>query len=966
MPGLLDTYQIQISNDAAPNRSPVHTIKSRHTYATAPQRRVRPRPSPRTQRIAGASAVRLSSQESLDYDRWLMKTYATKTAGIMSAEESSLTRSLYTDIPYDPANTTTRPTTDVAQDKNESTFLSVQPWQQSNTNANTNTNTSTSTSTSTNRTRTPLSVYDWREDPDRFGHVHAKEWQKQHPYTKKNIVALVPNSKAKKEVMTILAESVLSRKKHYNDLVIAREEHKRIRDLLNAQFLDKLDIRFRGLAFEALPFEEALGIQTVVDQRLHAHFHGLLCKYLFDMCGESDVTSLVEEVDLAFHPVSKIKQVPSDLEQLFRHSETTVDTIVLQFERSLMENRIRRETAYRSKLEYVLKRHREECRIARDNMNILEKIVYKSTEQLSDIQLEHEKSRKGIKQVNGEVDIKRKELRDERRAFKKRLEKSQQQVADDQQWQQELERIQARTVKVTKAAAAKSRTSAMKVVSKTQARKKTLLLAEQMYQDKRLGPYKVAADKIFKATGVDSVEKILSTFQDQSKKELLMSELTEEKEAEKADKTVLLGRLRKVLQRGMVAGVHVQHKNDGNIEGAEASLDHAAKSLLISTEKVVQREKLANSCKAGVLSLCFKLGIPENISGRHILESLDRLENVLVEMLEASYKTVGDSKYIAQTYVNSAQWARAGDEGRLDEWNVAAVVKQPQQMPPTSPMATTSQSNAHENIGNVQDHHPYETELRKKMISMEGSDSTLKSPCDSPNNIRISPTKKPQQNFTLNMHDGVLSVVKIRSTNYILQQEQEDELLKDEDLMESEGVNKDDENGEDKNKMDKMDVLPHLLTPSDLEGFLMDATGETITSPRELYTSPSPPAPPRNRLHNKQADNEFDKVRRVQKWSTMAIVQSYKKKLRRNLKDAQLAKQEGRFDDANFLETSPLPKLKTRTHTHQLTALHEALMKEQAEKEARTHTHHSHKKHHHKKHHKKKSGNSTGIHVTKT
>lgn len=65
----------------------------------------------------------------------------------------------------------------------------------------------------------------------------------------------------------------------------------------NSSFLDKLDIRFNGLAFEALPFEEALGIQTVVDQRLHAHFHGLLCKYLFDLCGEPEVTSLIEEVD---------------------------------------------------------------------------------------------------------------------------------------------------------------------------------------------------------------------------------------------------------------------------------------------------------------------------------------------------------------------------------------------------------------------------------------------------------------------------------------------------------------------------------------------------------------------------------------------------------------------------------------------------------------------------------------------
>ena len=49
----------------------------------------------------------------------------------------------------------------------------------------------------------------------------------------------------------------------------------------------------------------------------------------------------------------------------------------------------------------------------------------------------------------------------------------------------------------------------------------------------------------FSETGVDSVEKILTTFQDQAKKEAMMNELTREKEVERADKITLLARLRK-------------------------------------------------------------------------------------------------------------------------------------------------------------------------------------------------------------------------------------------------------------------------------------------------------------------------------------------------------------------------------------------------------------------------------------
>ena len=89
------------------------------------------------------------------------------------------------------------------------------------------------------------------------------------------------------------------------------------------------------------------------------------------------------------------------------------------------------------------------------------------------------------------------------------------------------------------------------------------------------------------------MEKILTTFQDQAKKEAMMNELTREKEVERADKITLLARLRKVLQRGMVAGVHVP-QNDGNIESVEASLEHAKKLLANSQNKVMQREHLYN------------------------------------------------------------------------------------------------------------------------------------------------------------------------------------------------------------------------------------------------------------------------------------------------------------------------------------------------------------------------------------
>ena len=970
MPGLLDSYQIQFASNPTSTSATPTTKPPRRAYATAPQRRVRPRPSPRTQRIAGASAIKLSSQESLDYDQWLMKKYTD-----VSLPKSPNMQS--TSPPYDPANSmyrnhrSTNFQVDVSnpvQNKNNSNnnrntnhnhnnhmplnntqHLAIQPWQD---------NIDTDLDDTSTRSNSP--AYEFYEDPDRFGHVHAQKYTEKHPNNTNNISALVPNSKAKKQVLKILSESVLQRKKQYNGLVIRREELKRIRDTLNSSFLDKLDIRFNGLAFEALPFEEALGIQTVVDQRLHAHFHGLLCKYLFDLCGEPEVTSLIEEVDYAFHSVSLVRPVPNELEQLFRNTESTVETILISFQRDLMENRIKRQVNYKSKMTHILKRHREECRIARDNMTILESIVVESTDELGEIHLNYEKSMKGIEQINLEVEKRKRILSDRRKSRKIRLEKSKRQVADDKQWQEELEKIQAKTKKIAKSAASKSRTSAMKSVSKTQTRKKTLLMAEQMYQSKRLGPYKLAADKIFHATGVDSVDKILSTFQDQSKKESLMTELTEEKECEKADKTVLLGRLKKVLQRGMVAGiagveVHT-NKADGNIEGVEASLDHAAKGLLVSTEKVVQREKLANSCKAGVSSLCFKLGISEKSGGnrtpggsRKIMESLDRLETVLVGMLEASYKTVGETKYVALNYEQHWGDDRPGDRAPIQ-----------QQIPPTSPVARIKDEKEDHDV----DHHPYETELRKRMMSMEGLDTALKSPCDSPNNIRISPTKKLRHNFTLNVKDGKLTVEKIRSAALDLEEEERTVLHDDQNTAKESDGN---------NQMQSPDMLPHLLGPSDLESFLLDTIGEynppiksssrssfviqsdgSLISPSATAATtaaatgadvdaasislpinqnatshsltesnhPVPTVPPRRPKRSR------DEAVKQMKWSTAVIVDSYRKKLKNLKKEAKLAKSEGRFDDANFIESSPVPKLRTRTHTHQLTALHQALVDE--------------------------------------
>ena len=1092
--GLLDAYKIQFANSSLASTNTTTTTTT-PTSPHQPRRRVvRPRPSPRTQRIAGASAeaLRLSSQESREYDQWLIQQYTnygnnTATSPPTSPPHSSRHTTKKNDnndlttLPYDPANSPVhlraysqqrlqqqervqqhqqrqqqqqrqhhhqhhhhhqqqlrhRDLTPSSTPVSLTSFahhhdpLTVQPWEQDN-------NTTTRSHASSEGPSRQSSLRS--KDPDRFGHQHAKWYndlktntqvwtdnsnQNNANHTKGLPHALVPNSKAKQQVLTIVSESVLQRKKTFNGLVLKRAELKRTRDMLNAKFLDKLNIRFRGLAFEVLPFEEALGIQSVVDHRLHRYFHQKLQQYLFDLDGEQDITALVDEVDHAFHTINVIRPVSSELVTLFRAPDTTAETVFLNFRRKLIENRIKYETRYTNQLIYMFKRKEEENRVLNDNMATLNDAVLKATEQCEEVRLSYQTAKKNILQKVKEASKLKKTLYNVETLHEKMLEKSQRQVNDDRQWQQELEKIQQETTMVAKKAAAQSRSSAMKIISKVHVRKKTLLMAEKMYQDQRLGPYKDAADKIFKATGVDSVEKILATFQDQSKKEMIMKELTEEKEIEKHDKSMLLKRLRKVLQRGMVAGVHVQ-QSDGNIESVEASLDHASKHLQVATERVVTKEKLTNSCKAGVLSLCFKVGIKEN-NERNLLETLDQLEHELVRILQASYKTVGQDTFdVHRRRSSSGPMAnRLGTALTTSESNasMAAAAKvnlehHPSVAVPVVPVvpvipvpvaaaAAAAAQVEHRAEAPQEHHHPYETVLRKQMIAMHGSPTSLKSPCDSPNNIRISPTKKK-----LSMNAKLL-VANLNGVNGFDLNKTQVGGNNDSDGEEDEAAN--DEllclDGEE----DVLDVLPHLLTPNELEGFLKETmdgcntgargargaarrqaknatnkldkyksgtigAGITLTSATSLaemgkegmaagkrflrrHTTqqggteqlpPPPPPPPKEQQDWSRSlrgngkrdvldvlDEDLIEHRRVQKWSTTTIVEAYRKKLKTLYREAQVAKAEGRFDDAQFIEKTPIPKLKTRTHTHQLMALHEALVA-QKEKE---------KKHHHKKHH---------------
>ena len=989
--GLLDSFQIQFSRETTPS-SKHKTQPIRRTYATAPQRRVRPRPSPRTQRIAGASAeaLRLSSQESLQYDQWLVSQYANTNT---SASVSPSTKSSLRHMPYDPANTVPlRATLTVAMEaattRTSSTKMCVdqhqqqqhegededeehiQPWDNEPT-----------AEIEFHGTRSSTPDYHRSDDPDRFGHEHQKKYNEKHAasFRKGKVQALVPNSKAKKEVLAIISKSVVDRKRECNDYVLERKRLMRIRDELNQHFTDKLDIRFRGLQFEALEFEQALGMQIVVDQRLHAYFHGLLCKYLFDLDDDEGATSLVDEIDSSFYALSVTEPIPQELATLFHNEESTVDRVLYAAKRELIEARIRWEIKYKSLMMFMLKRVQEEVRLKKERMSKLTLLVDAASEQVVHLRTGLIQAKKGAKQISLEERQEFKKLKNMKKLHTSMLEKSQRQVEDDERWQIELERAQQKTKRIAQVAAAKSRTSAMKVASISQAKKKTLINLEQMYQEQRMGPYKKAAQKIFDATGVDSVEKILETFQDQAKKELIMRELTEEKEQEKVDSSMLLQRLRKVLSRGMVAGMDQPRSHpDGNIEGVEASLDHSKKILHDTTEKLVQREQLANSAKAGISSLCFKLGIKED---KDMHKTLNKLEKSLVNMLETSYKTVGEQQYGGITIGTGDDVLNIIESARRTAVRLRKSSKA--QVTSSSPLSLSKEMN-HNNESSDYDHHPYETELRKKMLQMDSDSMLLRlsSPCDSPNNIRISPTKKPLA-VSMTMRGGKLVVEKVRQTYDF---ENDHQLLRGDPTENGDSDADEGGAGEEGGKGEDIAALPNLLgVPAELEKSLRDTIGEyssakggplsrsqsnrqqslspvrddgegekksTSTSGREgggrrrkESSSISPPPPP------PRQPNDVSDARRIVKWSTTTIVDSYRKKFKKLQKAAQLAQQEGRFEEANFVESIPL--LKTRQNAHQMTLAMLKREKEEASEEENHHSKHSHHHHHHHHHHHK-------------
>lgn len=430
-----------------------------------------------------------------------------------------------------------------------------------------------------------------------------------------------------------------------------------------------------------------------------------------------------------------------------------------------------------------------------------------------------------------EVRALHRKLQKQRTLHRSMLEKSHRIVADDEIWQRELEAFKASQVRVAHKAQSVARTANMKKISMKQAKRSVLLMAEQMYHDKRLAPYKDAADRIFRETGVDSVEKILTTFQDQAKKEGLMSELTREKEVERADRVTLLARLRKVLQRGMVAGVHVP-QNDGNIESVEVSLEHAKKSLFTSQKKVVLREHLCNETIAGVSSLCIKVGIPEP-RGLRLADTLSELERVLLNMLDKSYRVVGEETSVPMRKDKITESGGLDESGILSTSTSSSVSRSASRRPSWAGAATeddgkelqviTGEANGadgadkidvgghsvgkkdNKNISNNSNANTstsdqkvakMESQLRLRMLS---AGKLLPSPRDSPNNIRV---KTRTRHSIADFPDEYTPLTTLSNAD----------------------VNATD--AYDAAQDDIMDVLPHMLTPASLEGYLRDAVGE--------------------------------------------------------------------------------------------------------------------------------------------
>ena len=748
-------------------------------------------------------------------------------------------------------------------------------------------------------------------NPDRFGHETAKRYDADLKASGRTIrpTPLVPNSKSKKEVEELISSRVLSQKNEYNELCMERSRLEKMHSELNNKFLQKLDIRFSGLAFEVLPFEQALGVKSVVDKRLHKEFHKRVFDFVLSItAAELPATSLVDEVDTVMGK-SGMPLMPY-YEALFHNPMETAETILKDAERLIVANRIFAQAHTARSLDMVHKRKMRELQQRKEHIEDLNHLFGNSKNHLKELKSDLIVAKKEGIRLGKNLQQLRHKLRRQRMLHRTMMEKSRRIIADDEVWQRELEHFNHSIEKVARNAQTVARTANLKKVSMKQAKKSVLLMAEQMYHDKRLAPYKNAADRIFRETGVDSVEKILTTFQDQTKKESLMNELVREKEVERADKITLLARLRKVIQRGTVAGVHVP-QNDGNIESVEASLEHAKKLLATSRKKLVLRETLSNECIAGVSSLCAKLGLPQP-RGHRMIETLNVLEETLVSMLGKAYKAME----------------------RKEENKISSKNEQTRDSKSKDASLFASDENNHiteggeANCDNQGRTTKIEMRLHKQILS---SGKLLSSPCDSPNNIRV---KVRRRGSSTKMEGKVDTNILAANSDHVIEYD------------------------------DAMDVLPNMLTPASLEGYLRDAVGDytridpseydkkgRITTPRlaqsfkvvDTAIEPDAASDPKSTTSGKaennkieenvhgesaevySADLEVQQLRLVQKWGSATVVETYKKQLRKLERDAKIAMKEGRSEEAKSLRSVQLEKLKTRGKQHSLHLLTEHL-----------------------------------------
>eukprot|EP00943_MAST-04B_sp_MAST-4B-sp1_P001604 g1604.t1 len=364
----------------------------------------------------------------------------------------------------------------------------------------------------------------------------------------------LPFSKAKELAKETLAEEVTQLKNRYNLLKLKRLQLTKVFTKKSDVYRSNLKIENSGIQYDELSYSDALSPKATISRMLHEILINRVTKFLYSFYQGTPPITILDDIldEVVGHSYLHIETPKRFTELLF--SGMSMDEIVSRKSRECLSKLSSNTQRWEAQLEFMLDRES----------------VFKSrmSKQIEDFNHHISKNKEDIKITKSNYwDIMKQfdQLKIEDAKLQKLIVKNRKkyhlvearlaaEVKDSAMWTAEIQRMSNRRDRVAKMFRDDLQAKQMAKEAKEQEVKEALLKAKKDAEEKRLRPYKNAAMKIFHATGVSDVDKVLELFENQEGRFENLTNLIEQKEQQLEHFLQEVNRLKRLLEQSKLIG----------------------------------------------------------------------------------------------------------------------------------------------------------------------------------------------------------------------------------------------------------------------------------------------------------------------------------------------------------------------------------------------------------------------------